>query len=291
MAAEPLIFISIASYRDPDTQKTIDSLISRADKPDNLRICVIEQNDITDEFRVKSNLPRVRVMRNIKAKGPAWARFLASTLWSGEEYYLQIDSHMTFIQHWDTIIIKDINKLTNKRTVLTCYPPATLPKDDIPVCSITNNWNFDQHNHIIAVGSILPAQEFPQPGVFVSAGFLFFRAQPFLEEIPFDPNLKYLFQGEEILLSARLYTHGYKVYHPSRSVCCHDYIRKDRPKVWTNNPDFWANNSVVVRRYRYLTHQLKNVEGPVPNLYGEGYIRTIQEWKNQIKLNPEHLFD
>ncbi|MBP01442.1 MAG: hypothetical protein CMM25_01335 [Rhodospirillaceae bacterium] len=286
-----LIFISIASYRDPDTQKTIDNLIASADKPQNLRIGVVEQNAPSDRFSVRSQKPGVLVLRNIEAKGPAWARYLASTLWSGEEYYLQIDSHMTFIHHWDTIIIQDINRLRNRRVVLTCYPPASLPDDSTPVSSITQNWNFDHQNHIIAVGSILPATPGPQPGVFVSAGFLFFRSQPFLDEIPFDPNLKYLFQGEEILLSARLYTHGYTVYHPSRAICSHDYIRQDKPKVWNNNPDFWSNNKVAVRRYRHLTHQLKDVDHPLPNLYGEGYIHTIGEWKKRIKLDPEHLFD
>tara|TARA_B100001094_G_C18185390_1_gene803489 strand:+ start:944 stop:1813 length:870 start_codon:yes stop_codon:yes gene_type:complete len=286
-----LIFISVASYRDPDTQRTVDNLISTADNPQNLRIRVVEQNAPEDNFGVKTSKPVVKVLRNVIAKGPAWARFLASTLWSGEEYYLQIDSHMTFIQHWDTIIIRDLNKVNNERAVLTCYPPATLPVESTPVCSITENWNFDHQNHIIAVGSILPARDKPEPGVFVSAGFVFFRSRPFLDEIPFDPNLKYLFQGEEILLSARLYTHGYQVLHPSQAVCSHDYIRQDRPKVWINNPDFWSNNAVAVRRYRYLTHQLKNVPNPPANLYGEGYVHTIPEWKKRIKLNPEHLFD
>ena len=46
---------------------------------------------------------RVRVLKvkETEALGPYFARFLGSKLWSGEEYYMQIDSHMTFAENWD----------------------------------------------------------------------------------------------------------------------------------------------------------------------------------------------
>lgn len=37
-----------------------------------------------------------------EARGPCWARYLAQLLWEGEELYLQLDSHMRFVPHWDT---------------------------------------------------------------------------------------------------------------------------------------------------------------------------------------------
>ena len=42
---------------------------------------------------------------------------------------------------------------------------------------------------------------------FAAAGFLFYAGN-ILREVPFDPHLPYLFDGEEILYSARLWTHG-----------------------------------------------------------------------------------
>ena len=40
-----------------------------------------------------------------KAKGPTYARYWCSTLWEGEEFFLQIDSHTHFIKGWDTELI------------------------------------------------------------------------------------------------------------------------------------------------------------------------------------------
>ena len=39
---------------------------------------------------------RIRMVRMPpeEARGPCWARYLAQLLWAGEEFYLQIDSHM-----------------------------------------------------------------------------------------------------------------------------------------------------------------------------------------------------
>ena len=291
---EDLIFVSVASYRDPDTQKTLDCLIESAYNPKRLRIVVIEQNDKTDKFACEPR-DNVRVMRNVEAKGPAWARYLASSLWSNERWYLQIDSHMIFVKNWDKYIVEEmlniqrLRKEDPEKCVITCYPPPQTNKD-IFVSSVTEKWFFDSNSHIIAQGSISAIKTEPVLGFFVSAGFLFFESEYFLEEIPYDPKLQYLFQGEEILLSARLFTRNWGVYHPRFCVCFHDYIRKDKPKIWTDNPEFWVNNKAAVRRYRYLTHQLK-CGVPPPNIYGEGGKRTIKEWKEKIKLSSERLFD
>ena len=283
------IFVSIASYRDPKTQHTVNNLISQAAHPNNLRIAVIEQNLKEDNFHCSPLRNKVNILKLKEGVGPAHARFLASTLWKKETYFLQIDSHMSFIKNWDIILIDDLKKCPTIHSVLTCYPPPLLPKDNIHIRSITENWSWDKNNHIIAQGKILKPSQNPSLGVFVSAGFLFTRAEPFLKQIPFDPNLKFLFQGEEILLSARLFTNGWNVYHPSKCVCAHDYIRQDQPKVWNDKQDFWKKNKHVVRKYRYLTYQLNNLTPPDNTTYGLGKIRDPQQWKKIIGLNKIFL--
>ena len=275
------IFISLVSYRDPQAQKTVKSIINNATYPENVTIGVIEQNLPQDKFTVKSS-PNVKVMKNVEAKGPAWARYLASTLHTNEKWYLQIDSHMKFCPGWDVDMIEQAKPFENEKCIFTCYPPHETPSPDNPVKSITQNWSKDKDNHIIACGTILPASKNPEIGFFVSANFLFALSEPFLREIPFDPNLQYIFQGEEILLSARLFTRGWTVYHPGKCVCSHEYGRHDCPKIWTDSSDFVKFNKEVVQRYRYLTHQLP--EKPPPSMYGEGTVKTIKEWKAKIKL-------
>lgn len=278
------IFISIASYRDPKTQDTINSLISQAAFPNNLRIGIVEQNLKEDNFHCTPIRNKVKIIKLNEGVGPAHARFIASTLWNNETYFLQIDSHTSFIKNWDIIIINDLKKCPSIQSVLTCYPPPKIPKENINVRSITENWTWDKDHHIIAQGKISKPTQEPSLGIFVSAGFLFTRAKPFLEQIPFDPNLKFLFQGEEILLSARLFTCGWNVYHPSMCVCAHDYLRYNQPKVWNDKKEFWEKNKIVVRKYRYLTHQLRDLTPPSNIAYGLGNTREITEWKKLIGL-------
>ena len=38
--------------------------------------------------------------------------------------------------------------------------------------------------------------------------------------------------GEEIILSARLWTSGYDIYSPTQPVLTHRYKRMDQPKFW-----------------------------------------------------------
>ena len=66
------------------------------------------------------------------------ARSLAQTLWQGEEYTLQIDSHMRFELGWDEQLIAMLAQAEEalpqgrKGAVLTTYPAAYTPPGDIP---------------------------------------------------------------------------------------------------------------------------------------------------------------
>ena len=56
--------------------------------------------------------------------GPCYARYLAQTLHRGEEFVLQIDSHMRFRPSWDKYLIRQLKKCPEPvRAVLTSYPP------------------------------------------------------------------------------------------------------------------------------------------------------------------------
>ena len=38
--------------------------------------------------------------------------------------------------------------------------------------------------------------------------------------------------GEEIIMSTRLWTHGYDIFSPSQAVVGHIYVRRHKPKFW-----------------------------------------------------------
>lgn len=66
---------------------------------------------------------------------------------------------------------------------------------------------------------------------FVAAGFLFGPAT-MLYDVPFDPFLPWIFMGEEISMSARLWTAGYDIFSPTINVLNHYYVRRHYPKFW-----------------------------------------------------------
>lgn len=55
--------------------------------------------------------------------GPYFARYLASKLWYGEQWFMQIDSHMFFRQDWDALSVAMLTKAPSKKPVLSHYPP------------------------------------------------------------------------------------------------------------------------------------------------------------------------
>ncbi|KAJ1415736.1 GlcNAc-domain-containing protein, partial [Ochromonadaceae sp. CCMP2298] len=88
---------------------------------------------------------------------------------------------------------------------------------------------------IIRLGSSMAfdrtAPHIPRYAPFVAAGF-FFASAAFLHEVPFDPFLPWIFMGEEISLSARLWTSGYDIFSPTVNVLNHYYVRRHYPKFW-----------------------------------------------------------
>ena len=76
----------------------------------------------------------------------------------------------------------------------------------------------------------------PQVALFWGACFSFGSGDQ-IREVPYDPYCDYVFMGEEISMAARLYTHGYDLYHPQKMVVFHMWERH-RPTFWQqfNNP-------------------------------------------------------
>ena len=232
------IFVSVASYRDTECNMTLDTLFNNADKPSRIFVGICEQNKTGAVEELCMGPSVLKYSRNIrvtkldytKAKGPTYARYYCADLWRGEEYFLQIDSHTTFVKGWDTELIQMIkqiktNPLESQKPVLSVYPP-TKEQMNIGGFPEMDNGNLTQDN----IPSFLCgwSDDSPVPKrsnkPWAAAGFMFLEAK-FLYEVPFDPNLSHLFQLEETLFSARLWTTGWDFYTPNKKVCYHHYNR------------------------------------------------------------------
>ena len=285
------IFIQIASYRDPQLVPTLKDMIANAKKPKNLVFSIARQFSETDGF---DNLDEFRKDKRFKildipyeeAKGVCWARNLTQQLYDGEEYTLQIDSHMRFEKNWDETLIKMIKGLQKdgyKKPLLTGYVPSFDPEND-PAGRAQDAWRmaFDRfipEGAVFFLPETIPGwRELKKPVTarFYSAHFCFTLGQ-FSTEVQHNPE--YYFHGEEISIAARAYTWGYDLFHPHVPVVYHEYTRKGRTKQWDDDKGWGERNRIshLTNRKLFGTDGEKQEghDGP----YGFGPERTLREYE------------
>ncbi|HYE40302.1 MAG TPA: GlcNAc-transferase family protein, partial [Ramlibacter sp.] len=132
------IFISIASYCDPLLGFTVERAILTAAAPERLHFGVVDQSPAGTPHMVSlgagARLSQVRIDAS-EARGPCWARALAMTLYDGEDWYLQLDSHMDFEPGWDERLVAQATALgaPQRPLVISTYPEAFRFENGEPV--------------------------------------------------------------------------------------------------------------------------------------------------------------
>ncbi len=285
------IFVQIASYRDPELENTVKSMIENAKKPNNLRIGICRQYHPEDGFDTLNDYRKDKRFRILdvlytESNGVCWARNQVQQLYDGEEYTLQIDSHMRFEKNWDDEFIKMVKQLQKKgfkKPLLTGYVSSFNPEND-PAERVKEPWRmvFDRfipEGAVFFLPETIPGWEKlkePVTARFYSAHFAFTVGQ-FSTEVQHDPE--FYFHGEEISIAARAYTHGYDLFHPHKTLIWHEYTRKGRTKQWDDDSDWVNKNNVSHSKNR----KLFSMDGEVNDLdfgvYGFGTERTLMDYE------------
>lgn len=237
------IFVQIAAYRDPELYPTIVSCLMNATHPENISFGVMHQYDkrtlhILDPFRGESGFGLAECHWSM-ARGAGVARNISETFYRGEEFSLQIDSHMYFDKGWDDLLIKQWRSCNDPKAVLSVYPPSYV-YDNKGQVRLSKTDNIAQ----MYVGEffnkdipVFRARELKRTdkdvqrlrrSAFVCGGFVFSAGSilklPYIKEI--------CFMGDEIARSVQLFTHGYNFYVPRDLPIYHMYGRRDTPKYW-----------------------------------------------------------
>ena len=290
MTTPPRIFVSIASYRDRDCQWTVKDLFEKAADPARIFVglCwqVIAEED-QDCFQVETRPEQCRVITRDarESLGVCWARHLVQSLWRGEEYILQIDAHMRFVKDWDDKLLTMLASCPADRPVLSSYPSAFTPPDhvDSHVVSAMYAQTFDPQG-ILKLNSIghQPVDPPPPPAAnpFVAAGFLF-ADSGILGDVPYDPHL--YFDGEEITLAVRLWTHGWDIFAPNQVIAYHDYNNHPgRRRHWQDQSRWTELNELSLKRVRHLLG-MEVCDDPRAladiDRYGLGGQRSLADWQ------------
>ncbi len=287
------IFVSVASYRDDECSDTLKSIYDNAFNPKNIIVGVCQQNKKGEKaenclnphvLKKYKDQIRVKTMSHKEAKGPTYARYWCSTMWQGEEYFLQIDSHTHFVKGWDASLISMLKQCDSPKPILTVYPPAEdqVKLEGSPEMCNGKLSNNDKIPIFLAgwTGKSDRPKRSPKP--FSAAGFKFLRGD-FLYEVPYDPNMPHLFMGEEVLLSARLWTHGYDFFTPNINVCWHHYGRVGKAKYWDDIKEGAECRIKSVKRILFMlglldSHKVESEFLRDHHKYGFGTIRKLKDY-------------
>jgi hypothetical protein len=292
--------VQIASYRDPDCQHTVEDLFTKATHQGRVFVGICWQFVAAEDaicFKVPCPFPaqlRVLEVPAGESRGVCWARSQTQALWRGEEFTLQIDSHMRFEPGWDELLLGMWRDCENPRAVLTCYPPGFTPPD-----TLDRDWiygmaakEFDVHRILLAASrpsfALDRLPERPVPGALASA-CAFFAPASIIADVPYDPHL--YFFGEEISLAVRAWTHGYDIFHPNRLFVFHDWDRSKRPTHFSDHRDWGKANDRAFARVRHLLGTERSEDPEVLaeiGHYGLGTARSLADYQRYSGIDFAH---
>jgi len=296
------IFVAIACYLDYELKYTILDCINKAKYPENLRfgICLqYDENEGTNEHVLdflESKLP-IKVLKYpyTESQGGCWARNLAQSLYDGETYHLQIDSHTRFIHNWDEIVINDYNELnkTVAKPLISFLPPCYSRIDDRGIdFDFRHIHELDKINHPKfeyitdeywpAYGGYSNEQHTgyrPSSVVILYGGFVFSEGN-WVVEVKQDPE--HYYTGEEFALTIRSYTKGYDIFTPSYIIAWHRAHPKTPKKHFNNNPE-----EIALTKHRHAISRLKMLIEGIGDLgeYGVGNVRTVDQYAEFAKID------
>lgn len=292
------IFVSIASYRDPECPETLYDCFEKSGCPRRIVVGLCQQNSASDQDSVrmyralchKRGTPdyssRIRVFRMdaSEAKGPMYARAMIDLRLVGhEKYYMVIDSHTAFEPDWDCTLIRYIEstRQISKKPVLTMYPDDYHsnrgPRTKTPASYLrVKRLNPTTQLPEIESAPLHRIQHQCIPSLFWAACFSF-ADNTMPREVPFDSSLPYVFQGEEITMAMRLYTHGYDMYVPPYMVVRHKWART-RPTFWeqfdANTPTHAQRRQIEAQSYTDLVRRVRD-----RSICDQGCTRTLEQYE------------
>jgi len=297
------IFISIASYRDPELQWTIKSAIENANNPENLYFGVVHQGVDSELFDIQTikNMSLIK-MHPKEAKGAGFARAKAMELYSGQEYFLQIDSHTRFAPGWDLICIDQLNRAKNisghSRVLLSYFPAPFEPERNGGMFLVKNNPKIKEYptrqRILLNKRKQWTAERFefdsklkenPELSETVLGGFMFSDGS-IVNEVPYDPEISFF--GEEICFAMRSWTRGWDIYSPSKNIVYHFYSRGGYSKIWKDR-NLRGISWKEIEEISY-SKQKRVLCGEEEGVFGAGNIRTLAEYEIFTNTNFKDFY-
>ena len=237
------IFVSIASYRDKECLKTVQSLLDNVSENSELIIGIFEQTFKEDSIEVVApdllEEPNIRYKRvdPDKGYGIGYARNTVNTelFDPAADFFYQVDSHMRFIKDWDAILLRDYQEgcsLSNTDRVIianSCYNYWLEGEETIlegmpePMTSSVKYMAYQTHDLPGAHGERII---YDKPGtpmrnaIHICAGNMFTTSK-WVSEVGIDPKMH--MDGEEQYMTLDSWIKGYGIWH-GREIVSYHYV-------------------------------------------------------------------
>jgi hypothetical protein len=250
------IFIQISAYRDQELFKTIQNAIDQSSGQYKLVFGVHEVVSPEDSVLEPDFEAEVRILTSIAPEnlGVNAGRHLANSLYDGEDYYYQIDSHMRFVQNWDAKAIADIKHYQRNgiaKPLLTMYPGNYWYKDGVEEFDVINYFmptkvvfseKPEQFESTLIASQLATTTTVDCAYTFsVSAANIFTLGE--FANLPRDTRI--MFWGEELLTAATAFCYGFDLVVPTNHLVWHLYYvdqnaeQARRTHAWQDYPDEW----------------------------------------------------
>lgn len=293
------IFIQIPSYRDFEINKTIASAVNNASGKNKLHFGIHQCLLFDSEIVINKDYPNWVKIDSVDSIAPEnisvlKSRYIANEFYDGEEYYFQIDAHMRFFDNWDIKGIDMMNYYINSgiaNPLMTAYPPSYFYNDDnkterhgeyypTKILFVQNPSQFKET--LIPLNTAYPTTTSCAYTFSVSSGCIF-TSGSFAK---IKPNTKITFWGEEPLIAARAFTHGFDLVTLTEGLVSHLYV-SDQPfkkirryHVWGDFPSIWSEVDAVSREeYKAIFRERRIGDGAF------GQVRTLEEYEQFAGLD------
>lgn len=290
---EQNIFISVASYRDPDLAATLSDCLAKADNPDSLHFVICWQHGPEERLPDWICEPQFTVLDVDwrESRGGCWARAAIMEQWAGEDWFLQIDSHQRFATGWDSILQRQAALTGSTQPLLSApAPPFTIGGAPWHLRPLRADFVGFRDNGIPDIRTgFLPSdidQGSPVRSRSVSGHFLFAPGS-FVRNVPYDPDM--YFSGEETTMAVRAFTHGYDLFHPSTVVTWHEYSRDYRRRHWDDHTEGEGDGPPWHELYeRGLAKVADFFAEPRAGRLGLGEVRTFRDYEAYAGVSFQH---
>lgn len=297
----PTIFVSIASYRDPECAKTINDLFIKAVCPLRVFVGICVQNSPKDPnpqqeyLRLSSSLHQKDMSDHIRwlflnytdARGPMYARgLIEEKLYRNEIYYLIIDSHTRFYKGWDEECIAQLARCEKESScpVLT-YCPEDYETDRMSKrlgeIKIPSFWRLSQKQKLEGV-QYKQKPKRPLPSLFWSPVFSFCKAS-IMKKCPYSKDFPFIFYGEQFLMALLYYSYGgCDFYSPNCVIVQHKWSRDGRYGLFWD--DLLKNNPHNIAIEKQSQNRLDQY---YKNIFSQNTVRNYFEYCGYFPFDPD----